>query len=543
MANALHMLDEAAVDFAKEDSAFKRMRHVAEIFECLALMEPSEKIVQHVARTLERLRTVWTVVGDISRKLQMAMELLWVDLDGAVLEDEAKGMMNLVKSAGKEKEIKDSNVYQGLEALAHDFLVSCPLYQALRHPSIQSRHWVELMQVTLLIFETRRLLVQQTFPNPIDHAELKFADIMELKLHRFQKDIEDLTERAQKESQVELALQEVDARWSTISFDVTVYKDTQVPILRVRDEDIEVLEADQVMLQSMLSSRVQYFKGLSEAWSQKLTYNELIYAQMYANQGAKVILTACTARPHQLQELATLTTSLQKCQNSLIEFLDGKRRLFPRFYFTSEADLLDILSNGGTPDAITKHLSKVFLATQTFKFDTPSTITHFVSNVGKETIRFVAPVTLSGKVEGYLTDALNGMKLTLKENIKSTIRRYPQLSRTDWLMSRTNDGALLDAAQVVLLVSGMEYVKSVEAALVGVGSGHVSALSELLEKVTIQLNDLIKLTRGSLHDEERQRVMCMITMDAHSRDVIQSLISQHVTSLASFVWQAQLKPR
>ncbi|RHZ17115.1 hypothetical protein DYB37_003140 [Aphanomyces astaci] len=585
MANALHMLDEAAVDFAKEDSAFKRMRHVAEIFECLALMEPSEKIVQHVARTLERLRTVWTVVGDISRKLQMAMELLWVDLDGAVLEDEAKGMMNLVKSAGKEKEIKDSNVYQGLEALAHDFLVSCPLYQALRHPSIQSRHWVELMQVTVLIFETRRLLVQQTFPNPIDHAELKFADIMELKLHRFQKDIEDLTERAQKESRVELALQEVDARWSTISFDVTVYKDTQVPILRIRDEDIEVLEADQVMLQSMLSSRVQFFKGLSEAWSQKLTcigdvtvalgdiqrtwsYLEPLFigseevkrelpddaAQfieidttvkeiLTSFAEAKVILTACTARPHQLQELATLTTSLQKCQNSLIEFLDGKRRLFPRFYFTSEADLLDILSNGGTPDAITKHLSKVFLATQTFKFDTPSTITHFVSNVGKETIRFVTPVTLSGKVEGYLTDALNGMKLTLKENIKSTIRRYPQLSRTDWLMSRTNDGALLDAAQVVLLVSGMEYVKSVEAALVGVGSGHVSALSELLEKVTIQLNDLIKLTRGSLHDEERQRVMCMITMDAHSRDVIQSLISQHVTSLASFVWQAQLKPR
>ncbi|RHY37619.1 hypothetical protein DYB25_004897 [Aphanomyces astaci] len=515
----------------------------------------------------------------------MAMELLWVDLDGAVLEDEAKGMMNLVKSAGKEKEIKDSNVYQGLEALAHDFLVSCPLYQALRHPSIQSRHWVELMQVTVLIFETRRLLVQQTFPNPIDHAELKFADIMELKLHRFQKDIEDLTERAQKESRVELALQEVDARWSTISFDVTVYKDTQVPILRVRDEDIEVLEADQVMLQSMLSSRVQFFKGLSEAWSQKLTcigdvtvalgdiqrtwsYLEPLFigseevkrelpddaAQFIAIDTtvkeiltsfaeAKVILTACTARPHQLQELATLTTSLQKCQNSLIEFLDGKRRLFPRFYFTSEADLLDILSNGGTPDAITKHLSKVFLATQTFKFDTPSTITHFISNMGKETIRFVAPVTLSGKVEGYLTDALNGMKLTLKENIKSTIRRYPQLSRTDWLMSRTNDGALLDAAQVVLLVSGMEYVKSVEAALVGVGSGHVSALSELLEKVTIQLNDLIKLTRGSLHDEERQRVMCMITMDAHSRDVIQSLISHHVTSLASFVWQAQLKPR
>ncbi|ETW07727.1 hypothetical protein H310_02174 [Aphanomyces invadans] len=574
MKNALHMLDEAAQEFSKEEAAFKRMRHVAEIFECLPLMDPSEKVVQHVSRTLERLRTVWTVVGDISRKLQMARDLLWVDLDGSVLEDEAKAMMNAVKSAGKEKEIKDSNVYQGLEAMAHDFLVSCPLYQALRHPSVQSRHWVELME-----------LVHQTFPNPIDHVELKFADIMGLGLHRFQKDVEDLTERAQKESRVEQALQEVEARWTAICFDMSTYKDTEIPILRVRDEDVEILEADQVMLQSMLSSRVQFFKGLSEMWSQRLTciadvtmalgefqrtwsYLEPLFigsdevkkelpddaAQFVAIDAAvkeiltsfaqaKVILTACTARLSQLQELATLSTSLQKCQNSLIEFLDGKRRLFPRFYFTSEADLLDILSNGGTPAAITKHLSKVFLATQAFTFESGTTVTHFVSNVGNETIRFVAPVTLSGKVEGYLTDALNGMKLTLKENIKSTIKRYPQLSRTDWLMSRTNDGALLDAAQVVLLVSSMEYVKSVEAALVGVGSGHASALSELLEKITMQLNDLIKLTRGPLNDEERQRVMCMITTDAHSRDVVQSLISQHVTALSSFVWQAQLKPR
>ena len=37
-----------------------------------------------------------------------------------------------------------------------------------------------------------------------------------------------------------------------------------------------------------------------------------------------------------------------------------------------------------------------------------------------------------------------------------------------------------------------------------------------------QLNDLIKLTQTDLSKADRTRVMVMITMDSHSRDVIQT---------------------
>ena len=37
------------------------------------------------------------------------------------------------------------------------------------------------------------------------------------------------------------------------------------------------------------------------------------------------------------------------CKKALVDFLDSKRLVFPRFYFVSEADLLDILSNGSNP--------------------------------------------------------------------------------------------------------------------------------------------------------------------------------------------------
>jgi dynein heavy chain len=49
---------------------------------------------------------------------------------------------------------------------------------------------------------------------------------------------------------------------------------------------------------------------------------------------------------------------LKVCEKALNEFLDSKRKAFPRFYFVSVNDLLDILSNGNSPAKINKHMPK-----------------------------------------------------------------------------------------------------------------------------------------------------------------------------------------
>lgn len=61
-----------------------------------------------------------------------------------------------------------------------------------------------------------------------------------------------------------------------------------------------------------------------------------------------------------LKKLENIEKDLKVCEKALNSFLDEKRIAFPRFYFVSVADLLDILSNGNTPEKINKHMSKIF---------------------------------------------------------------------------------------------------------------------------------------------------------------------------------------
>lgn len=55
-----------------------------------------------------------------------------------------------------------------------------------------------------------------------------------------------------------------------------------------------------------------------------------------------------------IEKLTELQKGLTICEKALAEYLETKRLAFPRFYFVSSADLLDILSNGNNPELVTR---------------------------------------------------------------------------------------------------------------------------------------------------------------------------------------------
>lgn len=67
-----------------------------------------------------------------------------------------------------------------------------------------------------------------------------------------------------------------------------------------------------------------------------------------------------------------LFNRLALCEKALAEYLETKRLAFPRFYFISSADLLDILSKGSRPREV--HLSGML--TNFCSFDEVSLFLH-----------------------------------------------------------------------------------------------------------------------------------------------------------------------
>ena len=74
----------------------------------------------------------------------------------------------------------------------------------------------------------------------MEDPAFKLADLLALELHKFEDEVSEIVDRAQKEEKMEFGLKKLEDTWTKVSFQFNKHKDTDVFTVKLAEEDFEV---------------------------------------------------------------------------------------------------------------------------------------------------------------------------------------------------------------------------------------------------------------------------------------------------------------
>lgn len=401
---------------------------------------------------------------------------------------------------------------------------------------------------------------------------------MNLGLHEHEEEVKSTVEKAIKEMLMEKVINDICALWQNMHLECEIHERSGLKLIRASENLIELLEENQVQLQNMATSKyIAFFENDIKTWINKLsnadyiimTWTEVQRKWMYlesiflgsedirmqlpidANRfdethtlfqttlneiNADTNVMRITGQSELVINMESILANLILCEKALNEYLETKRLFYPRFYFISSTDLLDILSNGNDPIAVGKHLTKLYDSIKRLQYVGNNRYALGMhSKEHDEFVTFLSDCDCSGRVEGWLNKVTQVMRSTLHALFAKSVEVYDEKPREMWVFDWP--------AQVALCITQIYWSIEVNECFQKIDEGFENALKDYQRKQIAQLNALITLLLGELSSGDRQKVMTICTIDVHSRDVVAKMITQKVLNASAFQWQSQLRHR
>ncbi|EAS04067.1 axonemal dynein heavy chain (macronuclear) [Tetrahymena thermophila SB210] len=426
----------------------------------------------------------------------------------------------------------------------------------------------------------------------VPNEEMSLKLLLDQGLNNYREVIEEVSKRAEKQYTIEKKLKEMEDKVKVIRVELMKYKKTGTYVLKgvdeiqqLLDDQLNVLlmmkaspyikpvlkqaqhiEMKMILIQDTLEQWLKCQRGwmylepifASEDIKKKMEKEKLKFDgvdnfwRITMDQFNKESnLWESIDNDRLKSELITYNKSLDQIQKSLSDYLESKRRDFPRFFFLSDEELLEILADTKDPQKVQKHINKCFEAVNLLDFFTQNEVGALISSE-KEKVKLLKPIDVTegekkGNVEKWLLEIEKSMIRTLHQITKDCMVDV-QTARTKWIQKWPG--------QIVLAVNMMRWTRGAEIAIInGKGGGEDLEINEYNQGLSInfnnlkeysefldrQLKDVVDLVRTDLTPLARLTLGALVVLDVHAKDVILDLEKTGCTSIHDFNWTCQLR--
>ena len=487
--------------------------------------------------------------------------LSFADIDVKEIASKSEYFTRIVNRC--EKNMVNNEVVQTLKNMVYEFKETTPVIIALRSEYLKPIHWDKIFQ--LIGGEI-----------PIDDPDFTLEALMKLSVIKHQEEIIEISVTATQEFELNKQLVNIENFWDQYDLILNFYKDSSDMMVLTQIEEIfNDLDESLANMNNLLANKYiksmrkraeGFYKNLLtlqdiiDKWvecQKKWMYFETIFrnsdikiqlhheAQLFdsvdkflKNLSKKVALQPKAMKVIKMQNvienLVKINEIMDSIEKQLDEYLDMKRQIFPRFYFISNDELIEILSKGNDINVIERTLRKCFenIASIDVK---DKVITAMISAELEQIQLNKASLVIRSNVEIWMDNLQKIMAERIKREIRIGLTNFfqnVQKTRNEWILNHPG--------QVVSVVSSISWCLSTEEAIIQ-QFDKVGILNEWYNLNLDQLFQLTQLIRKNLSSLHRKIVVALLTTEVHSRDILENLFQEEIQNINEFVWQKQLR--
>ncbi|KXS15928.1 hypothetical protein M427DRAFT_111568 [Gonapodya prolifera JEL478] len=516
-------------------------------------------MLEQVIAKLAPFLSLYQLSVEFQKNWNVWMNGPFLKLDPEVVEVEVGNMFRAVYKLCStfESDPKPYEIAQVTKEQIESFKVNIPLISVICNPGMRPRHWDQISEIVRFNF------------HPDESTSLSM--VLDKNLSIYMDQLESVGATASKEFSFEKALKKMREDWQAIELSLLDYRDTGTQILSAVDDVQGMFDDHIVKTQAMRSSPfIKAFEAETRAWESKLirmqeTLDEWLKVQatwlylepifgsedimrQMPNEGRRFQTvnkiwhefmqqankdrhaTEVLDMPGLLERLRQSNEDLELVQKGLNQYLEVKRLYFPRFFFLSNDEMLEILSETRDPLRVQPHLKKCFEGISTLHFEQNGDITGMYS-ASKEFVRFVTTISTSetgGQVEKWLLEVEKTMLASMRSVTQESLTAYKESAREQWVLGWPG--------QVVLTVSQIYWTAEVELVI-----GNKGGLKQYGEQSQEKLAKIVELVRGNLTKLARATLEALVVIDVHARDVVARMDEMKVESTSDFGWLSQMR--